>query len=334
MRVLVTGGCGFIGRHVVKRLLEDLSNEVVNLDALTYAADPGAFAELDGDARYRFVRGDICDPAAVRSAIEGCEAVIHLAAETFVDRSLHRASEFVKTNVLGTQELLAAARNAGVSRFVHVSTDEVYGSVSSGRAVEESPLAPTSPYSASKAGSDLLALAAFHSYGQDVVVTRCTNNYGPNQFLEKLIPLAVTNFLDGVAVPVYGDGGQVRDWLYVEDHAEALVLLLEHGQAGEVYNIGAEQDPEWGNLTIVRRLAELTSRGEDLIEFVDDRPGHDRRYAVSSAKIRSIGWQPKHDLASGLTETVRWYESNREWWEGRIPEQRSIPAHKSAAVGG
>lgn len=334
MRVLVTGGCGFIGRHVVKRLLEDLSNEVVNLDALTYAADPGAFAALDGDARYRFVRGDICDPAAVRSAIEGCEAVIHLAAETFVDRSLHRASEFVKTNVLGTQELLAAARNAGVSRFVHVSTDEVYGSVSSGRAVEESPLAPTSPYSASKAGSDLLALAAFHSYGQDVVVTRCTNNYGPNQFLEKLIPLAVTNFLDGVAVPVYGDGGQVRDWLYVEDHAEALVLLLEHGQAGEVYNIGAEQDPEWGNLTIVRRLAELTSRGEDLIEFVEDRPGHDRRYAVSSAKIRSIGWQPKHDLASGLAETVRWYESNREWWEGRIPEQRSIPAHKSAAVGG
>lgn len=333
VRVLVTGGCGFIGRHVVKRLLDDPSNEVVNLDALTYAADPSAFAELEGDDRYKFVRGDICDSSAVRSAIEGCEAVMHLAAETFVDRSLHRASEFVKTNVLGTQELLAAARDAGVGRFVHISTDEVYGSISTGRAVEDSPLAPTSPYSASKAGSDLLALAAFHSYGQDVVVTRCTNNYGPNQFLEKLIPLAVTNFLDGAVVPVYGDGKQVRDWLYVEDHAEALVLLLDQGEAGEVYNIGAEQDPEWSNLEIVNSLAELTDAGEDLIEFVEDRPGHDRRYAVSSAKLRSIGWQPEYDLASGLAETARWYESNRNWWEGRVPDQRSVPAHKSAVSG-
>ncbi|RIK04351.1 MAG: dTDP-glucose 4,6-dehydratase [Acidobacteria bacterium] len=333
MRVLVTGGCGFIGRHVVKRLLQDPSREVVNLDALTYAADPSAFAELDGDDRYQFIHGDICDSSAVRSAIEGCDAVMHLAAETFVDRSLHRASEFVKTNVLGTQELLAAAREAGVRRFVHISTDEVYGSITAGRATEDSPLAPTSPYSASKAGSDLLALAAYHSYGQDVVVTRCTNNYGPHQFLEKLIPLAVTNFLDGVAVPVYGDGEQVRDWLYVEDHAEALVLLLDEGKAGEIYNIGAEQDPEWSNLQIVKTLADLTARGEDLIEFVEDRPGHDRRYAVSSSKVRSIGWQPKHDLASGLAETVGWYESNRDWWEERIPEQRSLPAHKLAASG-
>lgn len=333
MRVLVTGGCGFIGRHVVKRLLHEPSNEVVNLDALTYAADPDAFAELEGDARYRFVHGDICDSSAVRSAIEGCEAVIHLAAETFVDRSLHRASDFVRTNVLGTQEVLAAARDAGVHRFIHISTDEVYGSISTGRAVEESPLAPASPYSASKAGSDLLALAAYHSYGQDVIVTRCTNNYGPYQFLEKLIPLAVANFLDGVPVPVYGDGGQVRDWLYVEDHVEALVLLLDQGVSGEIYNIGAEQDPEWSNLEIVKLLAELTGAGEDLIEFVEDRPGHDRRYAVSSAKLRSTGWQPKHDLASRLAETVRWYESNRCWWERRVPNQRSIPAHKSVMSG-
>lgn len=333
MRVLVTGGCGFIGRHVVSRLLANPAYEVTNLDALTYAADPGAFAELEGDSRYRFIKGDICDPSAVRQALEGCEAVMHLAAETFVDRSLHRASEFVRTNVLGTQELLAAARDAEVGRFVHISTDEVYGSISSGRATEDSPLRPTSPYSASKAGSDLLALAAFHSYGQDVVVTRCTNNYGPNQFLEKLIPLAVTNFLDGVAVPVYGDGKQVRDWLYVEDHAEALVLLLEAGEAGEIYNIGAEQDPEWSNLEIVRTLAELTSRGEGLIEFVEDRPGHDRRYAVSSEKIRGLKWLPSHDLASGLAETVRWYDQHRQWWVDRVPENRSVPAHKSSSAG-
>lgn len=334
VRVLVTGGCGFIGRHVVRRLLSEPGYEVVNLDALTYAADRNAHSDLEGNSRYRFVHGDICDPEVVVRAVERCDAVIHLAAETFVDRSLYRASEFARTNVLGTQVLLAAARDADVRRFVHVSTDEVYGSIPAGRADETYPLSPSSPYSASKAGSDLLALAAYCSYRQDIIITRCTNNYGPYQFLEKLIPLAITNFLDGVSVPVYGDGKQVRDWLFVEDHAEALVMALENGEAGEIYNIGAEQEPEWDNLTIVRTLATLTGRGEDLISFTEDRPGHDRRYAVSSAKIRSLGWQPAHDLASGLSETVHWYEQNRAWWQGRVHEHRTIPAHNPAAATG
>lgn len=332
MRILVTGGCGFIGSNLIRRIFEVTDHKVTNLDALTYAADPSALAEFEGDERYRFLEGDITDPVAVGDAIAGCDAVIHTAAETFVDRSLNRPAEFVATNVLGTQILLTAARDAEVSRFVHVSTDEVYGSCAKGRFDEAAPLEPTSPYSASKAGSDLIALAAHRTYGQEVIVTRCTNNYGPRQHLEKLIPLFVTNLLDGAAVPIYGDGHQVRDWLFVTDHADALLLLLDAGRAGEIYNIGAEQDPEWDNLMIAQALTSLTGVGDDLLQFVDDRPGHDQRYAVSSAKIRALGWAPTHDLESGLASTVDWYRSNRDWWEGRVSSERTIPAHLTAGV--
>lgn len=334
MRVLVTGGCGFIGSHLCRMLLSGGEFEVVNLDALTYSADPDAPSEFEGNPRYRFVRGDICDPEAVEEAMTGSEVVFHLAAESFVDRSLHRAADFVRTNVEGTEVLLDAARRAGVRRFVHVGTDEVYGSLDTpgDKATEEYPLRPSSPYSASKAAADLLVLASYRSYGQDVVVTRCSNNYGPGQFPEKLIPLFVTNLIDGVEVPVYGDGMQIRDWLYVEDHCRALLTVLESGRSGEVYNVAAEQDPEWTNLDLAGALVEMTGRSRDLISFVEDRPGHDRRYAMSAAKLRALGWQPKVSLEEGLRLTVDWYSRHEDWWRARVPQHRTVPAHKWAGA--
>ncbi len=334
MKVLVTGGCGFIGGHLCKMLLATGDFEVTNLDALTYAADPSVLEEYKDDPRYRFVEGDICDWDRVIEAMDGCEAVFHLAAESFVDRSLHRASEFVRTNVEGTEVLLRAARTLGVDRFVHVGTDEVYGSLDSpeDKATEEYPLRPSSPYSASKAGADLLAIAAYRSFGQDVVVTRCSNNYGPRQFPEKMIPLFITNLIDGLEIPIYGDGRQIRDWLFVEDHCRALLVVLERGTPGEVYNIAAEQDPEWTNLDIAMKLLELTGRTAESIRHVDDRPGHDRRYAMSSAKLRKLGWSPSLSLEEGLRRTVEWYQKNQEWWRERVPEQRTVPAHKWAGL--
>ncbi len=334
MRVLVTGGCGFIGSHLCEMLVASGDFEVTNLDALTYAADPEAPGRLEGSRRYRFVKGDICDPDAVSFAMRGCKAVFHLAAESFVDRSLHRAADFVRTNVEGTEVLLSAARELGVEYFVHVGTDEVYGSQDSPeeKATESTPLSPSSPYSASKAASDLLALAAYKSYGQHVVVTRCSNNYGPRQFPEKLIPLFITNLLDGLEVPVYGDGLQVRDWLYVEDHCKALLTVLEKGRPGEVYNVAAEQSPEWTNLDVARHLLRLVGRSEDLIRFVEDRPGHDRRYAMSAAKLRKLGWSPTVSLEEGLRVTVEWYRQNEDWWRARLPRHRTLPAHTWAGL--
>ncbi|MER3396187.1 MAG: dTDP-glucose 4,6-dehydratase [Acidimicrobiia bacterium] len=334
MKVLVTGGCGFIGSHLCRMLLARGDFEVTNLDALTYAADPLALAEFHSDSRYRFVKGDICEWETVIEAMQGCEVVFHLAAESFVDRSLHRAAEFVRTNVDGTALLLEAARQLGVRRFVHVGTDEVYGSQDDPgeKATETSSLEPSSPYSASKAAGDLLALAAHRSYGQDVVVTRCSNNYGPRQFPEKLIPLTIVNLFDGVEVPIYGDGRQVRDWLFVEDHCTALLTALEKGKAGEVYNIAAEQDPEWTNLDVVKALVRMTGANANLVRFVEDRPGHDRRYAMSSSKIRELGWSPSLSLEEGLERTVSWYKANEDWWRPRLPKERSVPQHKWAGV--
>lgn len=307
MRVLVTGGAGFIGSHFVKRLGR-AGDEVVVLDKLTYS---GNRANLDG-IEHEFVHGDICAADAVAEAAAGCDAIVNFAAETHVDRSILGPAEFIATDVLGTQVLLDWARHAGV-RLVQVSTDEVYGDLEAGgRSREEDPLRPSSPYSASKAGGDLQVLAYVRTYGVDACVTRGANTYGPNQYPEKLIPLFVTNALDGESLPLYGDGRQVREWLYAEDHCAAVEHVLRNGTAGEVYNVGGD---ERENVEITRRILELTGADESLVRHVADRPGHDRRYALDDSKLRGLGWEPARPLEDGLAETVAWYRENRAWWE-------------------
>ena len=308
MRVLVTGGAGFIGSHFAKRMAA-AGHEVVVLDKLTYSGNRANLAGADVE----LVVGDICDPDAVARAGAGCEAIVNFAAETHVDRSILGAAEFIETDVHGTYVLLGWARDAGV-RLVQVSTDEVYGDVPEGQSSrEDDPLRPSSPYSASKAGGDLQVLAAIRTYGIDACVTRGANTYGPNQYPEKLIPLFVTNALDGEPLPVYGDGKQRREWLHVEDHCAAVERVLQEGRRGEVYNIGGE---EHENLEITRRILELTGASEKLVRHVDDRAGHDRRYALDDSKLRGLGWSSEHSLGeTGLAETVAWYRDNRAWWE-------------------
>ncbi len=318
MNVLVTGGCGFIGSNLVRLVLDARPTwRVVNLDKLTYAGNAENLADLASHPRYRFVRGDVADGDLVARLLgeERIEAVMHLAAESHVDRSIHHPAVFVETNVAGTQVLLEAAREFGVKRFLHVSTDEVYGSLGpTGYFTEESPLAPSSPYSASKAGSDLLALAYAHTFGLDVVVTRCSNNYGPYQFPEKLIPLMIANAVRDQPLPVYGDGRNVRDWIHVEDHCAGLVAAVERGRAGEVYNLGGSNERQ--NLDIVHRVLDLVGKPRSLVQFVKDRPGHDRRYAMDASKARArLGWAPRRSFEEGLAETVRWYVEHRGWWE-------------------
>jgi dTDP-glucose 4,6-dehydratase len=318
MNVLVTGGCGFIGSNLVKHLRRHRPDwTVVNLDLLTYAGNLENLRELEGDAKHLFVRGDISDRKLVGELIKshGVQAILHLAAESHVDRSILGPEEFIRTNVLGTQRLLESAREHGVRRFVMVSTDEVYGSLGpSGAFTEASPLDPSSPYSSSKASSDLIALAYHKTYGMDVAVTRCSNNYGPYQFPEKLIPLMTLHALNDKPLPVYGDGGNVRDWLHVEDHCQALLLVLEGGKAGEVYNIGGGAERK--NIDLVRTVLRLLKKPESLIAYVKDRPGHDRRYAIDPTKIRAqLGWTPAHTFERGLEETVRWYVEHSSWWE-------------------
>ncbi len=312
MRVLITGGCGFIGSEVLRVALEH-GHEVVNLDKLTYAGNTANVAELMNDPRYSFIHGDIADPEIARQAVQGCEVVINLAAESHVDRSLHNPTEFIETDVVGTATLIMAARDAGVRRFVQVSTDEVYGSIPTGAFRETDPIRPSSPYSASKAGGDLQALAIHHTFGYDVVITRGSNTYGPRQYPEKLIPLFVTNALDGLPLPVYGDGQQIRDWIHVRDHAEGIWFAMESGEAGEVYNVGGGN--EWPNLDITGRILAHTGASDDLITYVEDRPGHDRRYALDTSKLRAMGWAPTVDFDEGLEATVAWYRDSRPWWE-------------------
>ena len=315
-RVLITGGCGFIGTNFVRlSLAEKPEWEIVNLDALTYAGNLANLADLADHERYRFVKGDIRDREAVAQAMEGVDLVVHMAAESHVDRSIEGPAVFVETNVVGTQVLLDAARQAGVKRFVMVGTDEVYGSLgATGYFTEQSPLQPSSPYSASKTAADLLALAYHATYGFPAIVTRCSNNYGPYQFPEKLIPLFTTNALADQPLPLYGDGGNVRDWIHVADHVRALWRVLEDGRPGQVYNIGGNN--ERTNVEITRVILEVLGKPESLIEFVTDRLGHDRRYAIDAAKMRDeLGWEAQTPFRDGMAATIQWYLDHRQWWE-------------------
>ena len=316
-RILVTGCCGFIGANFVRHELEaDPELEITNLDALTYAGNPDNLADLEDDPRYRFVRGDIADRALVMGLLgEGrFDAIVNFAAESHVDRSIDDATPFLRTNVVGTQCLLDAARAAKVGRYVQVSTDEVYGTLRPDDPPfrEDTPLAPNSPYAASKAGADLLVRAAHHTFGMDTVITRCSNNYGPYQFPEKLIPLFITNLLADIPVPVYGDGRQVRDWIHVRDHCRGIDAALRRGRPGEVYNFGGRC--ERFNIDVTRALLALCGKTEDLIRHVTDRPGHDRRYAVDCSRAEAeLGWRPTVAFEQGLAETVEWYRSNARW---------------------
>jgi dTDP-glucose 4,6-dehydratase len=314
VKILVTGGCGFIGSNFVRRLFEERGERVsvVNLDKLTYAANPANLADVAGRPNYRFFQGDIVDPDVVRVAMDGCDAVVNFAAETHVDRSLLGDASFIETDVRGVFVLLEEARRQGVRKFIQISTDEVYGSITQGSFHEESPLHPRNPYAASKAGGDRLAYSYFASYGLPVVITRASNNYGPYQYPEKLIPLFVTNAIDGQPLPLYGDGRNVRDWLYVEDHAAAIDFLLDAGEPGETYNIAGGNEAE--NIDITRRVLELLGRPESLIRFVDDRQGHDRRYSLDAGKLARLGFRSSTPFDEGLEETVRWYRQREDWW--------------------
>jgi dTDP-glucose 4,6-dehydratase len=312
---LVTGGLGFIGSAFVRLVLAERPGvRVVNLDAMTYAANPANLASVSADPRYRFLKGDICDPAAVRQAIgDGVDAIVNFAAETHVDRSILEPEAFLKTDILGTHVLLEAVRDLKISRFLQVSTDEVYGDVEKGESRETDALQPRSPYAASKAGGDLQVLAYRETYGTPVLVTRGSNTYGPYQYPEKLIPLFVTNLIDDQTVPVYGDGMQQRDWIHVDDHARGILHVLENGSDGEVYNIGGgNRHP---NLEITQRLVSACGRSmETHVRYVLDRPGHDRRYALCSDKAKALGWAPRRAFEAGLSETVSWYQANESWW--------------------
>lgn len=317
-RLFITGGAGFIGSAFVRLLLDDLPEcHVVNFDALTYAGNVDNLAGLD-EARHHFVRGDITDPAAVRDALtEDCEVVVNFAAESHVDRSIANAAEFLRTNIIGTQVLLDAARAQGVKRFIQVSTDEVMGSLPEAEDsffTEASPFAPNSPYAASKAAAEHLVRAAHHTFGLDTVITRCGNNYGPRQFPEKLLPLAISNALNDEPIPVYGDGQNVRDWIYVEDHCRAILGALEKGRPGGVYNIGARNERH--NIEVVQSLLDTVGKPRSLIRFVKDRPGHDRRYAIDPTLVESeLDWRPRETWESGLQKTIQWYQQNGRWLE-------------------
>ena len=313
MKLLVTGGAGFIGSNYVRLVLGSSDDEVVVLDALTYAGNLATLADLEDHPRFRFHKGDVCDREAVEHAMKGSDAVLHFAAESHVDRSISSPDEFVHTNCQGTNVVCDVARRLEVARVVHISTDEVYGSVDSGSSLETDPLAPRSPYSASKAGSDLIALSYFATYGLPVTVTRSSNNFGPWQYPEKIIPLFVTNLLDGLAVPLYGDGGNVRDWCYVDDNAAAIDVVLRRGEPGSVYNVGGGN--EVANRVLVDKLLALLGADESMVRYVTDRLGHDRRYSVDDAKVRGLGWAPARQLDEALDATVSWYRANRWWWE-------------------
>lgn len=312
-KYLITGGAGFIGSNFIRYLLEhEPDAQITNLDLLTYAGVEATVDELDEYPNHEFVKGDIRDGELVDQLVPGHDLIVHFAAETHVDRSIAGPSAFLTTNVVGTGVLLDSAQRHDVPRFIHISTDEVYGSIDEGFVSEDGPLDPSSPYSASKAGSDLLALSYFTTYGYPVIVTRCTNNYGPYQFPEKVIPLFVTNLLQGRKLPLYGNGLNERDWLYVEDQCSAIHLLADRGEPGALYNIGA--NAQLPNIELTRAILEAFALDESWIESVPDRLGHDFRYAVDSTKVRSLGWEPAHNLEERLVETIGWYRDREDWW--------------------
>jgi dTDP-glucose 4,6-dehydratase len=312
-KYLVTGGAGFIGSNFVRFVLDsEPDSQVVNLDLLTYAGVKATVDELDADPRHHFVRGDIRDPVLVDDLVGDADVVVNFAAESHVDRSIEGPGVFLETNVVGTGVLIDAARRHDVGCYVQVSTDEVYGSIADGFAREDAPLRPSSPYSASKASADLLVESYRVTFSYPAIVTRCTNNYGPYQFPEKMIPLFITNLAEGRHVPLYGDGRNERDWLYVEDHCRAIHLLITEGTPGETYNIGA--DAQVANIDLTNMLLELLGRDGTYIDYVADRPGHDRRYAVDSSKLRALGWAPQHSIEDRLAATVAWYQDRSDWW--------------------
>jgi dTDP-glucose 4,6-dehydratase len=314
MKLLVTGGAGFIGSNFVKYVLgAHPEDEVVVLDKLTYAGRRENLASVEADPRFEFIHGAIEDRDVVDSALAGCDAIVNFAAESHVDRSIEEPDAFIQTDVFGTHVLLEAAREANLDRYLQISTDEVYGSIDEGTFTEESPIAPSSPYSASKAGGDMLVQAYHHTYGLPTLISRASNNYGPFHYPEKLIPLCILNAFAGYKLPVYGDGKQVRNWLYVEDHCSGIDTVLREGEIGEVYNIGGPEECE--NIEVVKTILELTGRDESLIDYVTDRPGHDIRYSLSNAKTRALGWEPQTHFKEGLEQTVQWYKDNEAWWQ-------------------
>jgi dTDP-glucose 4,6-dehydratase len=310
----VTGGLGFIGSNFIRLILGKYPDyHITNLDLQTYAGNPDNLKDIEKSSNYIFIRGDICDKAVVDKVMQNVDTVVHFAAESHVDRSIDDASAFVRTNVLGTFVLLDSALKHNIKRFIHISTDEVYGSISKGSFKETDILTPSSPYSSSKAGSDLLARSYFITHKLPVIITRCTNNFGPYQYPEKLIPLFITNLIQNKKVPVYGTGTNVRDWIYVEDHCKAVDFVLHKGNLGEIYNIGG--GAEKTNLEITELILEMLGKDDSMVEYVKDRLGHDLRYSLDCTKLRKLGWAPEHEFDDALSDTVRWYVKNRGWWE-------------------
>lgn len=318
MKILVTGCAGFIGSNFVKMMLQKHKDiEIVNLDKLTYAGRLESLKELSGEQRYSFVQGDICDSVVVEQAMQGCEAVINFAAESHVDRSIENSDAFIYSNFVGVRTLLEQAKKQGVKKFIQISTDEVYGQTLKGSFKETDKLNPRNPYSAAKAAGELLAMSYFSTFGLPVMITRSSNNYGPNQFPEKVVPLFVTNLLSGKKVPLYGEGKQIRDWLFVLDNCEAIDLVLQKGKPGEIYNIGGGNEIK--NVDLTKMILKELGKGEEMIERVPDRLGHDFRYSIDSKKImKELGWKPKTDFKKGLKQTVKWYVDNEWWWSPLI----------------
>ena len=318
--ILVTGGAGFIGSNFVRYMFNKYPQyRIIVLDALTYAGNRENLSDLEGDPRFLFYHGDIADEKVVDNLMSNADSVVNFAAETHVDRSIHEAGKFIETDVKGTFVLLEAARKYNIERFLHISTDEVYGSIQEGSFKENDPLEPNSPYSASKAGGDLLVRSYHVTYGLPVIITRSSNNYGPYQYPEKLIPLFVTNALDNLPLPLYGDGKNIRDWIHVEDNCAALDIVLHKGEIGQIYNIGGGNERE--NIFITHKILDYLAKPKSLIKPVKDRLGHDRRYSVDTSKVRALGWQPKYDFEKGLEQTIDWYVQNESWWR-RIKEKQ------------
>ncbi|MGQ9631378.1 MAG: dTDP-glucose 4,6-dehydratase [bacterium] len=333
MRILVTGGAGFIGSNFIRYILTKYPDcSVVNLDKLTYAGNLDNLRDVENDPRYTFIRGDICDSETVERAIRGCDALVNFAAESHVDRSIMNPGDFIQTDVYGVFTLLEAAKKFDVGRIVQVSTDEVYGSVESGSSKEEDPLAPRSPYSASKAGGEMMARAYFATYGLPVMITRGSNNIGPFQYPEKVVPLFITNAIDDQPLPIYGDGRAVRDYIYVLDHCEAIDLILREGTPGEVYNVGGGN--QVNTVELATKILDLLGKPRDLMRFVADRPGHDRRYSLNSSKIKSLGWRPRFSFDEALRMTVNWYVGNESWWRKIKAKREDYIRYYQAQYGG